>query len=419
MSRRRSIWGDIDWLTVLIYLVLVAMGWFAIYAAEYNGDSTTIWDMHTSHGKQFIWIIASSILAFLILLTDSKFFTTFAYLFYGLAILLLVLTIFIAPEIKGARSWIQIGGFSLQSSEFGKFAANLALAKYLSTLNININKLSTKLVSAAIIFFPALLIVIQGDAGSALVFTSFILVLYREGLPSGYLITGAVAVILALLALLFNEIYIVIGLVVVTGILVFLLRKERRSMVIVMALAVLSVGYIYTVDTAFHKLSPHQQTRINVLLGLEKNLQREAYNLNQSLIAIGSGGLTGKGFLQGTQTKGDFVPEQTTDFIFCTIGEEHGFLGSFVVLSIFMLLFWRIVYIAERQRSTFSRIYGYGVVSILFFHFVVNIGMTINLAPVMGIPLPFFSYGGSSILAFTILLFILLRLDGDRMAVLR
>lgn len=419
MRRNRSIWQDVDWLSILLYLMLVASGWATIYAADYDGINTALWDMSKSHGKQLLFIGISLIAGFFILLIDSKFFTTFAYIIYGLIIVLLFITLAIAPEIKGARTWIKFGGFSLQSAEFAKFATNLALAKYLSTLNVNIKNNLTKLIAAAIIFFPAVVIVIQGDAGSALVFTAFVLVLYREGLPSWYLISGITAVALAILALIFQAMYILIGIVVVAILLIYALRKSRQLMYLTIILSIAASGFIYTVDFAFNKLSPHQKQRIEVLIGTETNLQAAAYNLNQSMIAIGSGGLTGKGYLNGTQTTGNFVPEQTTDFIFCTVGEEQGFLGSLFVLLLFLGLLLRIIFIAERQRSKFSRIYGYGVASILFFHILVNVGMTINLAPVMGIPLPFFSYGGSSILGFSVLLFILLKLDSDRLAVLR
>lgn len=419
MRRNRSIWQDVDWLSILLYLILVAAGWTTIYAADFDGNNSNIFDLSQSHGKQLLFIGVSLVAGFFILLLDSKFFTTFAYIIYAAVIVLLLVTLAIAPEIKGARTWIKFGGFSLQSAEFAKFATNLALAKYLSTLNISIKRNSTKLVSAAIIFFPALIIVIQGDAGSALVFTSFILVLYREGLPALYLISGLTAVVLGILALMFQEVYILIGIILVAIALAYSLRKRRQYVYLVGLLAIVASGYVFTVNFAFNQLSPHQKQRIEVLIGTETNLQAAAYNLNQSMIAIGSGGLTGKGFLNGTQTIGNFVPEQTTDFIFCTVGEEQGFLGSVFVLIVFFSLLVRIIFIAERQRSKFTRIYGYGVASILFFHILINVGMTINLAPVMGIPLPFFSYGGSSILSFSILLFILLKLDSDRLAVLR
>lgn len=419
MRRNRSIWQDLDWLSILFYIMLVVMGWATVYAADHDGIHTAVWDMSQSHGKQLLWACVSLGIGFVILLVDSKFYTTFAFIIYALVILLLLVTLAVAPEIKGARTWIKVGGFSLQSAEFAKFATSLALAKYLSTLNVNIKNTMTKLIAAAIIFFPALIIVVQGDAGSALVFTSFALVLYREGLPGGYLVTGFTAAVLAILALLYEELYVLIFIGIVAAIVIYFVRKERKLIVITVLMSLLAGGYIYTVDMAFNQLGTHQKQRINVLIGKETNLQVAAYNLNQSMIAIGSGGLTGKGFLNGTQTTGNFVPEQTTDFIFCTIGEEQGFLGSFFVLLVFFALLVRIIFIAERQRSKFTRIYGYGVASILFFHILINVGMTINLAPVMGIPLPFFSYGGSSILGFTILLFILLKLDSDRLAVLR
>lgn len=419
MRRNRSILQDLDWVSILLYLALVCMGWVAIYAASYDGTESALFDLSRSHGKQLLWGIISLVVAFVIILIDSKFFTSFAYIIYVAVIILLLVTLLVAPEIKGARTWIKFGGFSFQSAEFAKFATNLALAKYLSTLNVNIKNNMTKLIAGGIIALPALVIVVQGDAGSALVFSSFGLVLYRDGLPGWYLLAGLAAAILGVLALLFLEAYILIGIALVSIGLIYVFRNRRQYIYAVLLMAVLAGGYVFTVDFAFNQLSPHQKKRIEVLLGIEKNLQEEAYNLNQSLIAIGSGGLTGKGFLNGTQTKGNFVPEQTTDFIFCTIGEEYGFVGSMIVLLTYFGLLLRIIFISERQRSKFSRLYGYGVASILFIHVVINVGMTINLAPVIGIPFPFFSYGGSSILAFTILLFILLKLDSDRLAVLR
>jgi rod shape determining protein RodA len=327
--------------------------------------------------------------------------------------------ILFGKEIAGSKSWFQVGGFSIQPSEFAKFATALALAKYLSKIDLNINKISTKFVAAIIIVFPSFLILLQYDTGSAMVFSAFILVLYREGLSGNLLLAGLGAALLFILALLINK-FILIGILAANAILVYSLYKGLRKKVFyIVAFFILIAGYVYSVDYAFENiLEPHQKKRISVLLGMENDLHGAGYNVNQSKIAIGSGGFWGKGFLKGTQTKFDFVPEQSTDFIFCTIGEEWGFIGSFVIIVLFLSLFSRIIFLAERQRSKFSRIYGYGVAAILFFHFVVNVGMTIGLFPVIGIPLPLISYGGSSLWAFTILIFIFVKLDSVRLELL-
>jgi rod shape determining protein RodA len=420
MRDQRGLFSDIDWVMTGIYLLLILMGWANIYAAVYNEEHASIFDMSQKYGKQLLWVVGSLIIAAAVMAIDGKFYAAFSYPTYFLFIVLLLVVYLIAPEVKGARSWIAIGDFKLQPSEFAKFATNMALAKYLSTLDIRIEKLQTKIISFVILFIPIGFIILQNDTGSALVFISFIFVLYREGLSGNILLLGFMALVLAVLALLVNKM-ILIGLVAgITAILLLLTKKTLGNISILTGSALLAVGLVFTVDLAFEKvLEPHQRTRINVLLGKETDLKGAGYNVNQSLIAIGSGGFAGKGYLNGTQTKYDFVPEQSTDFIFCTVGEEWGFLGSIAVLGLFTILLIRIIIVAERQRSDYSRIYGYGVASILFFHLLINIGMTIGLAPVIGIPLPFFSYGGSSLFSFTILLFIFIRLDAYRMMVLR
>jgi len=418
--RRRSLWADMDWLSVLLYALLVSVGWISIYAADFDGLRTGMFDLSTSHGKQILWVTVALVLAILIVIIDNKFYTTFAYLIYGLVMVMLVMIFFIGSEVKGNKSWFVLGGFSIQPSEFAKFATALAVAKYLSSQGANMKYWSTRFIVGAIVLLPMILILYQGDAGSALVFLSFVLVLYREGLSSWVLVGGGLFVALSLLALAVEEkLYLVVGIVLVTAFIIYFLRKHLRIAMLVGAMAIASIGYIYAVSYFFGKLKPHQKDRIEVVLGKLEDKKGAGYNLDQSKIAIGSGGFSGKGFLNGTQTKGNFVPEQTTDFIFCTVGEEHGFIGTMIVLGLFMALLARIVYISERQRSKFTRLYGYGVASIIFFHVIINIGMTIGLVPVIGIPLPFLSYGGSSILSFTILLFILLKLDSDRLAVLR
>lgn len=418
--RRRPITQDIDWLTVSLFVVLTIIGWFAIYAAVYDETQPNIFDLSKNYGKQFVWIISAYLLAALILMIDSKFFSTFSYPIYIFFMLLLVAVLIFGKEIAGSKSWFEIGSFRLQPSEFVKFAANLALAKYLSSLNINMKDRKTRLRVFGLILLPVLLILLQKDTGSALVFTSFLIVFYREGLPSFWLILGFIILTICILALLVNKIYLFIILLVLVALLIFLFKKDKKIIsLVVIALVILS-GIIYGTDYLFNKvLRAHQKQRIEVLLGKDMDNKGAGYNVNQSKIAIGSGGLWGKGFLNGTQTKFDFVPEQSTDFIFCTIGEEKGFFGGVVLLLLFLGLLLRILFIAERQRSKYSRIYAYGVAAILFFHMVINIGMTIGLAPVIGIPFPFVSYGGSSLWAFTILLFILVRFDADRLTVLR
>jgi rod shape determining protein RodA len=334
--------------------------------------------------------------------------------------LLCLSTFFLSRDVKGSYGWIDIGTFKLQPAEFAKFATNMALAKYLSTLGIRMQETRTKMISAMIIAIPAIIILLQNDTGSALVFCSFIFVLYREGLSGNFLLLGLVLVALFVLALLVKNtiLFIIIGSLAI--LFIMMVRKTRRNIIIIVTGALIACTVVFCVDYVYKNvLQEHQRTRIDVLLGKEVDLKGAGYNVNQSKIAIGSGGFFGKGFLQGTQTKYDFVPEQSTDFIFCTVGEEWGFLGSFVVMFLFAALLARIIYVAERQRSSYSRIYGYGVASILFFHLLVNIGMTIGLAPVIGIPLPFFSYGGSSLWSFTILLFIFIKLDAYRLQILR
>jgi rod shape determining protein RodA len=402
-----------------MYFLLVLIGWVNIYAAVYNQEHQNIFDFSQNFGKQLIWIGTSVLLALVILIIDAKFFSTFSYVIYLLVIAMLIGVLLFGKEIAGSKSWFQIGSFSLQPSEFAKFATALALAKYLSKIDLNINRFSTKLNSVIIIFIPAVLILLQHDTGSAMVFFALILVLYREGLSGTILLLGLFVALLFILALVINK-FILIGLLAANAILIYYLYKGLRKKVVwIVGIFLLTAGYVYSVDYAFENmLESHQKKRINVLLGKETDIRGAGYNIHQSKIAIGSGGFAGKGFLKGTQTKFDFVPEQSTDFIFCTVGEEWGFIGSFVTIILFLALLSRIVIIAERQRSRFSRIYGYGVASIIFFHFAINIGMTIGLFPVIGIPLPFISYGGSSLLGFTILLFIFIKQDSVRLELL-
>lgn len=421
MERKQNgLFYNIDWWMLSLYIILVLMGWFNIYAAVYNEEHSSIFDISQNYGKQLIWIVTAAIIAMVILLLDEKFFTFFAYPIYVVMILILLGVLAFGVEINGSKSWFAVGDFRIQPAEFAKFATAMALAKYLSNINTKMENLETKIIAGIIIAIPPLIILLQNETGSALVFAAFIFVLYREGLSGNVLLFGLLTGVLFVLSLLFEKYYIIIGLGVISGIALLLTRKKFKNIVSILAFFVITSGICLSVDYIYDtKLQPHQRKRIDVLLGKETDLKGAGYNVNQSKIAIGSGGFWGKGFLQGTQTKYDFVPEQSTDFIFCTIGEEWGFVGSFIVITLMLLLMMRIVYVAERQRSQFSRIYGYGVASILFFHFVVNIGMTIGLAPVIGIPLPFFSYGGSSLWSFTILLFIFIKLDANRLLILR
>ena len=457
MSKRKV---TIDWITVFTYLALVIIGLLAIYTADYDPEHPQIYYQGRFYGRQLIWIGVSLFIAFLIQILDSRLYTIFSYFIYGGVLILLLMTLLVGAEISGSKSWIRLGFFNFQPSEFAKFATCLALAKFLSSFNINLISTKEKAIAAGIIVLPMLFILLQGDAGSAIVFAALILVLYREGLSGAIIMLGVLAVMLFVLSLLFPFEPIMIILAVI--VLFLLLYKERNNwqalllyctaialvvlavqlftpLVFMGSLAAISVlflafslytkKYVYilltilftcsiyvkSVNYAFHTLlKPHQQNRIGVVLGTIEDNRGVGYNLNQSKIAIGSGGLTGKGFLQGTQNKGNFVPELSTDFIFCTIGEEFGFLGSLVMIGLFLFLLIRLIHISERQKFRFNRIYGYGVVSILFFHFAINIGMTVGLVPVIGIPLPFISYGGSSLMGFTILLFILIKLDAEQ-----
>ena len=470
MPKRNNLWANIDWLTVTVYMVLVLLGWINIYAAVYNAEYHQIFDISQRYGKQLMWIGAALLIAFTILLIETNFYVFFAYFIYGAVILLLILVLFAGAEVNNSKSWLMLGGFAIQPAEFGKFATALALARYMSSFGFKLQQFKSLLLMGVLILLPAALIFLQNDTGSALVYFAFILVLFREGLSGVVLFFATLVGLLFIFSLVLSELLLflilaglfllvflflnagmkhylkvvsflagafilltainyftglgfeipglVAGSVLVAGLAIVLygLRKKLKSYTLVALVFVGSVLFTVTVDYTFNNmLEPYQQSRINELLGIESDPLGIGYNVNQSKIAIGSGGFWGKGFLNGTQTKYNFVPEQSTDFIFCTVGEEWGFVGTSVVILLFMLLLVRIVWLAEKQRSRFSRIYGYSVAVILFFHFMVNIGMTIGLMPVIGIPLPFFSYGGSSLWAFTILLFIFLRLDASRL----
>jgi len=415
LKEDKGIFYKIDWVLLGLYLALVIIGWVNIYAAVYDENHHHIVDFTQKYGKQMVFILASLLLAMVILLIDPKFFSQFSYFIYGIFLMLLIVVIFSGREIAGSKGWFAIGGFGVQPAEFAKMATCLALAKYLSNIDIDIRKFSTLVIASVIILAPALIVLLQHDTGSAIVFLALIIVLYRAGLTGFVPLAFILLPMLGVLALLMPK-AILAGLLLVIAVILYLRsRRKLKNILIILSVFLASVGFVYSVDyTVKHVLEPHQRQRINVLLGMNTDLKGAGYNVNQSLIAIGSGGLSGKGFLQGTQTKYNFVPEQSTDFIFCTIGEERGFIGSSILILIFLAFFTRLILVAERQRSKFSRLYGYGVAAVLFFHFAINIGMTLGLLPVIGIPLPFISYGGSSLWAFTILLFIFIRQDSYR-----
>jgi rod shape determining protein RodA len=419
MRLKRNIFENIDWWLVLMYVGLCFIGWISIYAALYN-EGYELFDFSKKYGRQFIWMMIAFFIAIIILFFNWKFFEGFAYIIYFITILSLIGVLLFGAEVNGAKSWFDFGFFKVQPAEFVKCATCLVLAKFLSTLNIKMSSLRTRLIVTGLILTPILFIILQNDTGSALVYASFLIVLYRFGLPANVLIFSIVTALIFIASIIISKV-IMISMLVIVAVLFFLISKRGvKEFAIISSFLLLSIGFNSSVDYVFEKvLEPHQVTRIMILLGQESDPQGAGYNVNQSKIAIGSGGLIGKGFLKGTQTKFNFVPEQSTDFIFCTIGEEWGFIGSTLLLLLFGAFLFRLIYIAERQRSVFSKLYGYGVAGIFFFHISINIAMTIGLAPVIGIPLPFISYGGSSLWAFTILLFIFINLDSYRLQVLR
>ncbi len=418
-ERSKYVFGNIDWLVLLLYISCVIMGWFNIYAVVYTPENPmSMFDLSYRSGQQLLWIGTASILIIAILVIDHKFYDTFAYVIYGVLILALIAVLFMADDIKGSRSWIKLGSFSLQPAEFAKLGTSLALAKYLGDPTLKLQHWKDYRVVALIIGLPAVLILLSNETGTTLVFASFLIMLYREGLPGIILVIGIVMAALLVITLLVNKWFVVGGIIVLVALVIFLMPKMARRRGGTLTSILFGVGMIITVlgvDFFMNNvLQKHQRNRIMVLIDPYSDPQGDGWNVIQSKIAIGSGGIIGKGFLQGTQTKFDFVPEQDTDFIFCTVGEEHGFIGALVVVGLFLGLVSRLIILAERQRTRFGRVYGYCVAGIFLFHFMVNIGMTIGLMPVIGIPLPFFSYGGSSLWGFTILLFIFLKIDAQR-----
>lgn len=392
------------------------MGWFTIYSASFPLVETSFYDLSQTYGRQMLFIFLSIPLIFILLFLDAKTFERLSFVFYAIGILLLLGLFVFGVTKKGQTNWYQFGGFGFQPSEFVKTATALLLAKYLSFSQKNLNNFKHQLLAFSIIGLPILLILMQPDAGSAMIFLSLIFVLYREGLPGWYLVAGIIAIVLFFLALLFNPLYIVLAFFLLIVVHYLNNKKISRNIFVYLFVYASIVGFTYSVNYVYNNvLEPHQKDRINVLLGNDDiDWKGEGYNLNQSMIAIGSGGWTGKGYLEGTQTKGGFVPEQHTDYIFTTVGEEWGFIGSLVVIATFVILFLRIIYLAENQKTKFSRVYGYCVATYLFTHFFVNIAMLIKLFPTIGVPLPFFSYGGSSLWAFTIMLFIFVKLDANK-----
>lgn len=422
MTDRNSIIGKVDWPILLMYFALVVIGWLSIYSAGMSEGHHAIYDMTQFCGKQMMWIGIAMAAGFVILILDAKLFDAFSFWIYAVVVFLLIVVLVYGKATNGATSWIDFGGFKLQPSEFAKLGTALAVASLLGKQDTDLQQRKTRLKVYALILAPAALVLLQHDAGSALVFASFIFVLYREGMPGAgavmLLAAGALVVFVLTLVWSVKVMCIVLGVLFALTLLYYLLNKKKGLWRMVAVYAFL-IALVFSVDYAFyHILEEHQRTRFEILLKLKDDPQGDGYNLHQSKIAIGSGGFWGKGFLNGTQTKYDFVPEQHTDFIFCTIGEEGGFKGSFVVILLYVGLLVRIIKVAERQRLAFSRIYGYSIASILFVHVAVNIGMTIGLVPVVGIPLPFLSYGGSSLLAFTVMLAIFLKQDANRLNIL-
>ena len=422
MNLHRTKSFKIDWITIVLFLLLVGFGWFNIFSASLSGEVTHYFDMNEPYGKQLIFIVLTLVLIILILSIEAKFYERFASIIYFASLLSLLGLFLFGKNVNGATSWYAFGGMTLQPSEFAKAATALAVAKYISDLQTNIKNLQDQIKAVLIIIVPAILIVLQNDAGSTIVYAAFFFVFYREGIPQVYLFIGLAILIVAVLTLKFSVLITAIAVSLIVFIYHFTFNKRKKSLLQPILLTLTCIIFSFGVQFFYKSiLQPHQQDRISLWLRLEKDpekleqmKQTILYNLNESEKAISAGGWKGKGFLEGTRTIGKFVPEQHTDYIFSTVGEEWGFLGSSMVVILFVLLIIRILHLAELQKSQFSRVYGYSVASILFIHFLINIGMVMGLIPTIGIPLPFFSYGGSSLWGFTILLFIFIKLDSNR-----
>lgn len=414
MTDNKNLLFNIDWQVLSITILLIIIGLFNIYSAEFKEGSSKVFDLNTNFTKQLIFMIPAFILFILVLLIDVRFFVNFSYGIYGFVLVLLLLTLLIGKEVSGSRSWIPIGIFNLQTSEFAKFTTALALAKFLDESQINLAKFRYSMMAFGLLLLPVSLILLQNDFGSAMVFSSFVFMLFRQGLSPFYLYLPIVMAILFIGALVFNintMAFVIIG---VSLVFYLFLYNKKNSLILIGLIAITCLAFAYSTNYVFqHVVEPHQQSRINVLLGKEMDLKGSGYNVHQSLIAIGSGGFSGKGFLNGTQTKLNFVPEQTTDFIFCTIGEEYGWIGSLILLVLFTWLLIRIIILSERQKYAFARNFGYAIVSVIFFHFAINISMTIGLFPIVGIPLPLVSYGGSALIGFIMMITVFLKLDAD------
>lgn len=420
-NNQRSFFFNVDWLTVFVYLALCTIGLLSIHSAVFSPEHPGLIDLDTNYGKQFIFIIVSLIVGVFILLLEGRFLSALSPAIYVVTTLLLILVLVIGRNVGGNQAWIPIGaGFRLQPSEFAKFATCLLLARYLSGVNIKLTEVRSFAVAAAIIFVPMTLILLQPDAGSTLVFSSLLFVLYREGLSPYFLILEGLFITLFVVTIKYDALmWVIVGIIAITLLMIILSRRNRKMVLTLITGAMICIAFTFSIQFIYKNvLKAHQKSRIEIVLGITSDPRGKGYNVNQSKIAIGSGKMWGKGYMEGTQTKYSFVPEQSTDFIFCTVGEEFGFAGSLVVIGLYILLVLRIIHIAERQRSPFSRIYAYGVASIIFFHVFINIGMTIGIVPSIGIPLPLVSYGGSSLIAFTIMLFVLLKLDSNRMGII-
>lgn len=407
---------NVDWVTILIYMALCIIGCVSVYATVYDPAKPMDFSFGTIYGKQFYFTLAALVLGFSLLLFDAKFFSVFAPIIYGATMILLLVVLGVGRNVGGNQAWIPIGSFRLQPSEFAKFGTALLLARYISSFNVKLNSIKPIMICAAIIVLPMGLIMLQPDAGSTLVFLSFMFPLYREGLPGYLLIIFWGMVLLFILNLFLSPAVLIGGILILGGLFAYNSRKRQQKIISIAIITLIAIGYLFVAKFLFNNvLQPHQRARIELILGLKTDNKGVGYNVIQSKIAIGAGQFKGRGYLEGTQTKFGYVPAKSTDFIFSTIGEEWGFIGCFVVIGLYVFLLLRIVNIAERQRSAFSRVYGYCVACIIFFHVFINIGMAIGIMPVIGIPLPFISYGGSSLWSFTVLLFIFLKLDSNRM----
>lgn len=418
MSNQQSnrFFFNVDWITILVYIALCTIGFVNIYATVFNPEESTAFNFASNYGKQLIFVITGLILGLSILLLDGKFFSVFSPIIYGVTMLLLLAVLVVGRNVGGNQAWIPIGSFRLQPSELAKFGTALLLARYISSYSPKLNTLKPVMMAAVIIGLPMGLIMLQPDAGSMLVFLSFMFPLYREGLPGYLLVIFWTMAFLFILNLFVPPWILISAILAIGGLFIYFNRKKHQRMIMIGVITIAAIGYLFIAKAIFENvLTTRQRTRIEVSLGLKTDPKGAGYNVNQSKIAIGSGQLTGRGFMEGTQTKYGYVPEQSTDFIFSTIGEEWGFVGCFTVIALYIFMLLRIINLAERQRSTFSRVYGYCVACIIFFHVFINIGMTIGIIPVIGIPLPFISYGGSSLWSFTVLLFIFLKLDSNRM----